>query len=90
MRFSIMKTKGVSAYSSSRVVDPNSGGTVSTNDIGAPRSKKTETHTYPSKYGMGDYYGTGVKNPIGRVRSATVGFRPVTREQMGESPRSLA
>lgn len=38
---------------------------------------------------MGDYYGTGFKAKIGQVRSDTVGYRPVSRKQMGTPPRSL-
>lgn len=39
--------------------------------------------------GMGDYYGTGYKNPIGKLRSDTVGYRPVSRKQMGTPPKSV-
>ncbi len=38
----------------------------------------------------GNYYGTGYKQPIGRIRSDTVGYNPVSRKQMGEPPRSVA
>ena len=41
------------------------------------------------KMGCGDYYGTGMKNPIGRVRDSTVGYRPVSRKQMGKPPKSV-
>lgn len=37
----------------------------------------------------GDYYGTGIKNPIGRLRDDTVGYRPVSRKQMGTPPKSV-
>jgi hypothetical protein len=37
----------------------------------------------------GDYYGTGFKAKIGRLRGSTVGYRPVTREQMGTPPKSV-
>lgn len=40
--------------------------------------------------GAGTFYGTGVKNPQGRTRSSTVGYRPVNREQMSKPPKSLA
>jgi len=37
----------------------------------------------------GDYYGTGVKNPIGTLRDDTLGYRPVSRKQMGTPPKSV-
>ena len=51
----------------------------------SPREAKTD-HT---KYGMGNFYGTGVKNPIGRMRSSSVGYRPVSRAQLGRPPRQV-
>lgn len=38
----------------------------------------------------GDYYGTAYKQPVGKLRSDTVGYRPVSRKQMGEPPTSVA
>lgn len=51
--------------------------------------RKTEAHTAPAKFGMGDYYGTGFKNPLGRMRSDSVGYRPVSRGQMETPPKSV-
>ena len=85
-----MKIKRAETYISGGVADPRSGSLGSTNGLGSPKGKRTEAHTAPTKYGMGDYYGTGQKNPIGRVRDATVGFRPVNRKQMAKPPKSLA
>lgn len=48
-----------------------------------------EAHTAPTKFGMGDYYGSGVKNPIGRIRDDSVGYRPVNRKQLGTPPKSV-
>lgn len=40
--------------------------------------------------GAGTYYGTGVKNPEGKVRdSDTVGIRSVSKKQLGTPPRSV-
>lgn len=39
--------------------------------------------------GMGYYYGTGHKNPIGKLRGDTVGYRPVSKKQMGIPPKSV-
>jgi hypothetical protein len=37
----------------------------------------------------GDYYGTGVKNPMGRVRDGTVGTNPVSPAALSKPPKSL-
>lgn len=37
----------------------------------------------------GDYFGTGYKNPLGTLRSDTVGYRPVSKKQMGTPPTSV-
>lgn len=46
-------------------------------------------HTSNSKKGMGDYYGTGVKAPVGRMRDG-MGMIPVTKKGLGKPPKSLA
>jgi hypothetical protein len=48
-----------------------------------------ESHTENTRFGMGDYYGTGIKSKMGRVRSDSVGYRPVSRKQMGTPPKSV-
>lgn len=47
---------------------------------------------YIPKYsqGMGNYYGSGAKNPVGKMRSDSVGYRPVSKKQLGTAPKSLA
>lgn len=56
-----------------------------------PKVKKgAETHTAPTKYGMGDHYGSGVKAPLGKMRSDTPGYRPVSKGKMGKPPKALA
>lgn len=37
----------------------------------------------------GDYYGTGVKNPMGKMRDSSVGFRPVSKKQLETPPKSV-
>ncbi len=51
--------------------------------------KKAESHTAPTAYGMGDYYGTGVKAPLGKMRGSTVGYRPVPQGKLGKPPKAL-
>lgn len=44
----------------------------------------------PSYYGgMGSYYGTAVKNPQGRMRSDSIGYRPVSKKQLGTPPKNV-
>ena len=38
----------------------------------------------------GDYYGTGIKNPVGKVRSSTVGFNPVSGKKLKTPPKKIA
>jgi hypothetical protein len=51
-------------------------------------SPTSGTTPYPHG-GMGDYYGTGMKNPIGKMRSDSIGYRPVSRKQLGAAPKSI-
>ena len=83
--------KGKSAYQKGGVADPRYGQTVGTMDIGSPKSKtkNAEAHTAPTKYGMGSYYGTSMKAPVGRLRSDTVGYNPVSKKKLGTPPKSV-
>ncbi len=83
--------KGKLAYQKGGVADPRYGQTVGTMDIGPPKSKtkNAEAHTAPTKFGMGNYYGTSMKAPVGRMRSDSVGYRPVNKKQLGTPPRSV-
>lgn len=47
-------------------------------------------HTPKTKKGMGDYYGTGVKNPVGKVRDMTAGINPLDKKRLKSPPKSLA
>jgi len=57
--------------------------------LGTGRKNNVEAHTAHTKYGMGDYYGTGFKAPVGRMRDSSVGYRPVTKKQLGKPPKSV-
>lgn len=39
--------------------------------------------------GMGFYYGRASRNPMGKLRSDTVGYAPVSKKQLGTPPRSV-
>jgi hypothetical protein len=44
----------------------------------------------PNYYGgMGDYYGTAAKNPQGRMRGDSIGYRPVSKQRLGTPPKSV-
>ncbi len=54
-----------------------------------PLKRTGEAHTSKSKFGMGDSYGSGVKNPIGKIRDV-MGITDVKPKKLGKPPKSLA
>jgi len=52
--------------------------------------KSRQAHTAPTKYGMGDYYGTGVRQKLGRVRDSTVGMVKLSPKKLKKAPKTLA
>lgn len=55
-----------------------------------PSKMKKEWHTANTKYGMGDYYGQGIKQKVGRLRDSYGDSTPMTSKKMGTPPKSLA
>lgn len=53
-------------------------------------SPRHEWHTAQTKFGMGDYYGTGIKQKIGRLRDSSLDANPVSKSKLGKPPKSLA
>ena len=52
------------------------------------KNKKIKTaHTPKSAKGMGDYYGSGIRNPIGKIRDVSGEKSP---SKLKKPPRSLA
>lgn len=51
--------------------------------------RTAEAHTSKSQIGMGDHYGSGVKNPIGKIRDV-MGISDVTPKKLKKPPKSLA
>ena len=46
--------------------------------------------TQPNYYqGMGTYYGTGIKNPQGKMRGDSLGYIPVSKKQLGTPPKGV-
>ncbi len=54
-----------------------------------PSKRIKEAHTAPTKYGMGDYYGTGIKQKMGKVRDTYLDNK-ISSKKMGKPPKSLA
>lgn len=54
-----------------------------------PKVKK-EWHTPNSPKGMGDYRGTAIKNPIGKIRESQMDFSSPSPKKMKTPPKSLA
>lgn len=46
-------------------------------------------HTSDSKRGMGDYYGSGIRNPVGKSIDVFQ-TAPVKAKKIGKPPKSLA
>lgn len=46
-------------------------------------------HTADTKYGMGDYYGMGIKQKVGTLRDDYINM-PSKPKTMGKPPKSLA
>jgi hypothetical protein len=47
-------------------------------------------HTPNTKLGMGNNYGTGIKQKFGRMRDDSMGMIAVTPKKLKKPPRSLA
>lgn len=56
---------------------------------GSKKSPKF-SHTPRSSKGMGDYYGTGIKAKIGKMRSDSMSFNDPTSSELKKPPKSLA
>lgn len=60
------------------------------NFIGGRGVASNDSGLVPGEHpGMGFYYGRAYKNPVGKVRSGTVGYIPVSKKQLGTAPRSV-
>jgi hypothetical protein len=53
------------------------------------KTNRNQVHTPKSPKGMGDYYGTGVKQKIGRIRDSYID-PIISNKQVGTPPKSLA
>lgn len=58
---------------------------------GNPKKSSGDWHVNHSSMGMGDYYGTGVKQPLGKMRSSyTPGVNATSKKGLKTPPKSLA
>ena len=46
-------------------------------------------HTSNSKRGMGDYYGTGIRAKVGKIRNSYLEI-PMSNKKLGKAPKSMA
>lgn len=47
-------------------------------------------HTANTKLGMGDHYGSGVKNKMGRMREDSMGMNELPKKSLMKPPKKLA
>ena len=46
-------------------------------------------HTASTQTGSGDYHGTGIRNPVGRMRDSYA-INAVSDKKLGKKPKALA
>lgn len=54
-----------------------------------PLKSLKNAHTPNTKHGMGDFYGSGVRNPMGKVKDG-MGMVTMSQKKLKKPPRSLA
>lgn len=59
----------------------------SSRNFAAPSKEQSTTGRYMA---AGDYYGTGFKQPVGKMRGGSVGESPVPQKSLRVDPESLA
>jgi hypothetical protein len=55
-----------------------------------PKQTYKVAHTPASSKGLGDYYGTGIRQPLGKLRDDTVGMVNLTPSELKKPPKSTA
>lgn len=61
--------------------------------VGKNKKASGDWHVSHTSMGMGDYYGTGVKAPLGKIRKSVgppIGYSPFTKQSKSRPPKSLA
>jgi hypothetical protein len=72
-----MKTRKVSTYNPKNFMGRG---------VNAPESGLTPNEA-PGPMGMN--YGLGVKNPMGKMRSDSIGYIPVTKDKLSKGPTQV-
>ncbi len=54
------------------------------------KTNHKEAHTSPTKIGMGDNYGSGIKNKVGTMREDSMGMNAVPKKSLSKPPKKLA
>lgn len=53
--------------------------------------KSKQAHSANKKFGMGDFYGSGIRAKVGKIRQMYApGENPVAPKQLKKPPRTLA
>lgn len=47
-------------------------------------------HTPKTQKGSGDNYGSGIRNPVGKMREDSMGMNNLSKSKLNKPPRSLA
>lgn len=53
-----------------------------------PKKSSGDWHVSHTSMGMGDYYGTGVRAKLGKMRDG-MGMKPLSQKKLGTPPRSV-
>jgi hypothetical protein len=51
--------------------------------------KNRFAHTQNTQYGMGDHYGTGIRQKLGKMRDG-MGMITLSKKQLGKPPKTVA
>ena len=54
------------------------------------KAKNKFAHTANTMHGMGDNYGSAVKNPVARIIDMSGGINPLPKSKLKKPPRNLA
>lgn len=52
--------------------------------------KNRFAHTPNTQYGMGDNYGSAIRNPVAKIRDMSGGINPLPKSKLKRPPRNLA
>lgn len=60
------------------------------NFLGGSGVASNDSGLVPNEHGgMGFYYGRAMRNPMGKMRSDSVGYIPVSKKRLGTPPTSV-